>query len=180
MPAREDPQGQLSAIRAPVIEPATVRVMNITDESTHPAQPVAQPATEQNAVTKAPAEEARVLPLPRYFAAQELTRQPELVGSIEEALREPLEAGFRGRLVLKLFLDVGGKVDSVRVMESTMPVAIEGQVVKAFYFARYRPGEIEDRAVMSEMTVEVGVSASDAQVSSPPAGKAGSGEGAPR
>lgn len=86
--------------------------------------------------------------------------------NLDDALREPLEVGFRGRLLLKLFLNEKGKVDSVRVVESTMPIGIEGLVVKAFYFARYRPGEIEDHAVMSEMTVEVGVSSNDVQVPS--------------
>lgn len=127
--------------------------------------PKTEPArsVEQSSAT---AEPVRSAPLPQYFRSEELTRQPELVGNLDDALREPLEVGFRGRLVIKLFLDEKGKVDSVRVVESTMPVRIEGLVVKAFYFARYRPGEIEDQAVMSEMTVEVGVSSNDVQVPS--------------
>jgi len=120
------------------------------------------------------------MPLPKYFRAEELSRQPELVDRLDETLREPLEAGFRGHLILRLFLSDSGKVDRVGVIESTMPPEVEGLVVKAFYLARYRPGEIEDRAVMSEMTVEVGVSTSDAQVLPPPEGKASSGEAGAR
>ncbi len=105
-----------------------------------------------------PAPAARALPLPQYFPPEQLTRQPVLLDDLEDALREPLEAGFRGRLVIRLFIDAAGKVDGVRVLETTMPTEVEGLVVKAFYVARYRPGEIEGQAVKSEMTMEVGVS----------------------
>lgn len=100
----------------------------------------------------------RSLPLPDYLPAEALTRQPELVGGIDETLYEPLEPGFRGRIVIRLYLNQLGKAERVKVLESTLPIQIEGSVVRAFYAARYRPGEIDGQAVMSEMTIDVDLS----------------------
>ena len=102
--------------------------------------------------------EARAVPLPQYFPAEKLTRQPELAEEMDSSLRESLEAGFRGHVVIRLFLDETGKANKVRVMESSLPIEIEGLVVKSFFLARYRPGEIDGQPVMSEMTVAVDLS----------------------
>ncbi|MBK6974375.1 MAG: energy transducer TonB [Sterolibacteriaceae bacterium] len=103
--------------------------------------------------------EGRTLPLPQYFPAEKLTRQPELADEMGDSLQESLEAGFRGHVVIRLFIDQTGKADKVRVMESSLPIQIEGLVVKSFFHARYRPGEIDGQPVMSEMTVAVDLSA---------------------
>ncbi len=102
----------------------------------------------------APAEtEGRSVPLPQYFPAEKLTRQPELAEAIDDKFNESFEAGFRGHAVIRLFLDENGKVNKVHVLESTLPIDVEGMVVKSFFTARYRPGEIDGVPVMSEMTV---------------------------
>lgn len=102
----------------------------------------------------APAEsEGRAVPLPQYFPAEKLTRQPELAEAIDDKLNESFEAEFRGHAVIRLFLDESGKVDKVSVLESTLPINVEGILVTLFFKARYRPGEIDGLPVMSEMTV---------------------------
>jgi hypothetical protein len=114
------------------------------------------PETElpPNVSQVAPAEaEGRAVPLPQYFPAEKLTRQPELSEAIDDKLNESFEAGFRGHAVIRLFLDESGKVDKVSVLESTLPIDVEGIVVTLFFKARYRPGEIDGVPVMSEMTV---------------------------
>lgn len=114
------------------------------------------PETEfpPNVSEVAPAEtEGRAVPLPQYFPAEKLTRQPELAEAIDDKLNESFEAGFRGHAVIRLFVDESGKVDKVSVLESTLPVDVEGIVVTLFFKARYRPGEIDGVPVMSEMTV---------------------------
>ena len=93
------------------------------------------------------------MPLPQYFPAEKLTRQPELAEAIDDKLNESFEGGFRGHAVIRLFLDETGKVGKGRVLESTLPIDIEGLVVRSFFKARYRPGEIDGVPVMSEMTV---------------------------
>ncbi|MBK7665593.1 MAG: energy transducer TonB [Sterolibacteriaceae bacterium] len=103
--------------------------------------------------------EGRTLPLPQYFPAEKLTRQPELADEMGDSLQESLEAGFRGNVVIRLFIDQTGKADKVQVMESSLPIQIEGLVVKSFFHARYSPGEIDGQPVMSEMTVAVDLSA---------------------
>lgn len=127
--------------------------------STPPSEPDPSPNFPETELTPivpevAPAEsERRAVPLPQYFPAEKLTRQPELVEAIDDKLNESLEAGFRGHAVIRLFLDENGKVDKVRVLESTLPIDVEGILVTLFYKARYRPGEIDGLPVMSEMTV---------------------------
>lgn len=120
-----------------------------------PAAPV--PPLPDEAVPGGP--EGRTMPLPQYFPAEKLTRQPEVADELDDSLHEPLEAGFRGHLVIRLFIDQTGKADKVQVMESSLPIQIEGLVVKSFFLARYRPGEIDGQPVMSEMTVAVDLSA---------------------
>ena len=93
------------------------------------------------------------------FPAEKLTRQPELADEMGDSLQESLEAGFRGHVVIRLFIDQTGKADKVQVMASSLPIQIEGLVVKSFFHARYRPGEIDGQPVMSEMTVAVDLSA---------------------
>lgn len=117
----------------------------------------------------APAEaEGRAVPLPQYVPAEKLTRQPELAEAIDDKLNESFEAGFRGHAVIRLFLDENGKVDKVSVLESTLPIDIEGLVVKSFFKARYRPGEIDGVPVMSEMTVSADLSTT-IELPAPPA-----------
>lgn len=124
--------------------------------SPDPAVAHAPPGVAEEA---APAEpEGRTVPLPQYFPAEKLTRQPELAEEIDHTLSESLEPGFRGRVVIRLFLDETGKPNKVRVMESSLPLEIEGLVVTTFFRARYRPGEIDGQPVMSEMTVAVDLS----------------------
>lgn len=124
-----------------------------------PSEPERLPDLPETALTPdvsqvAPAEtEGRAVPLPQYFPAEKLTRQPELAEAIDDKLNESFEAGFRGHAVIRLFLDETGKVDKVSVLESTLPIDIEGLVVRSFFKARYRPGEIDGVPVMSEMTV---------------------------
>lgn len=167
------PELREEAVRAPLKESSTPPVRTNTNSndrsviSEETRQPEIQPSVEPRPQSIEPREDVRSAPLPKYFRADEMTRQPELIDSLDETLREPLEAGFRGHLMLRLFLNQSGKVDSVRVIESTMPPEVEGLVVKAFYLARYRPGEIQERAVMSEMTVEVGVSTDDLRALQP-------------
>lgn len=122
-----------------------------------PDSPVAEvPPDGADAVPAEP--EGRSVPLPQYFPAEKLTRQPELAEEIDDKLDESFEAGFRGRVIIRLFLDETGKANKVQVMESSLPLEIEGLAVKTFYVARYRPGEIDGQPVMSEMTVSIDLS----------------------
>lgn len=180
-PAAGAPVGQRAAAprpAPPASKPAPVRAPQVRAVAPEP-EPLPAPVVEEP-LAEPPAAEgeaARALPVPNYFPAEALTRQPELIGGIDESLREPVEAGLRGRAIIRLYLNQSGKPERVSVLESTLPVEIEGLVVKAFYTAQYRPGEIDGLAVMSEMTVDVDLSSTtEIHVPNPlPAAPAGGG-----
>lgn len=156
---------------------------HVVDDAPLPA-PVPHPAPgppESGAEAPGVAEDSgRSLPLPDYLPAEALTRQPELIGDVDETLREPLESGFRGRVVIRLYLNQHGDPERVKVLESTLPIAIEGLIVKVFFAARYRPGEIAGQPVMSEMTVDVDLSSTaEIYMPKPPAADSARGGGPP-
>lgn len=148
-----------------VVRPEVVLPQSIPQIVKNPPaepEPLPSPVTETPLPVveeTAPGEsETRAVPLPQYFPAEKLTRQPQLDEAMDSSLRESLEAGFRGYVVIRLFLDETGKANKVRILESSLPIEIEGLVVKSFFLARYRPGEIDGQPVMSEMTVAVDLS----------------------
>lgn len=152
------PNEPAAPLAPPASKPAPVHVPEhaAAPAATQPPAPVsAQPAGDVPGPVDEPAPS---LPVPEYFPAEALSRQPELIGNIDETLREPLDAGIRGRVLIRLYLSQSGKPERVKVLESTLPIEIEGLIVHAFFTASYRPGEIDGQPVMSEMTVEVDLS----------------------
>lgn len=95
------------------------------------------------------------LPLPTYHAGKELTKQPQLAGDFEDSVTNPDIPAVGGSLLLRLYLGETGRVDSVHVLQSTLPRDVEGAVVQSFFRARYFAGEIDGVPVMSQMTLFV-------------------------
>ena len=56
---------------------------------------------------------------------------------------------------LSLFIDEAGRVTRVRVEGPALPSALEQAARAAFVAARFRPGEVDGRAVKSRIRVEV-------------------------
>ena len=56
---------------------------------------------------------------------------------------------------LSLFIDEAGRVTRVRVDGEALPPALEQAARAAFTSARFRPGEVEGRAVKSRIRIEV-------------------------
>ncbi len=56
---------------------------------------------------------------------------------------------------LSLFIDEAGRVTRVRVDGEALPPALEQAARAAFMSARFRPGEVEGRAVKSRIRIEV-------------------------
>jgi TonB family protein len=61
-------------------------------------------------------------------------------------------------VVLKLWIDERGKVDSVEVESSNLPEAVAGTAAAAFGKLRFAPGEIDGTRVRALMRIEVAYS----------------------
>jgi TonB family protein len=87
-----------------------------------------------------------------YFSRAELTVPPVL----QDAPRLQFPDGpsgaaaGRGRVLLRVFLGVGGAVEGIEVLSSDPPSVFDEAAVAAFANLRFRPGEIEGVAVTSQ------------------------------
>lgn len=90
-----------------------------------------------------------------YLPRPLLDRAPVAAGPI--AIDYPPIAGDAGhyRAVLALFIDETGRVRRVRAEGHALPAPLEKAARSAFLDARFRPGEVEGRAVRSLIRVEV-------------------------
>ncbi|MBN8447989.1 MAG: TonB family protein [Candidatus Accumulibacter sp.] len=92
-----------------------------------------------------------------YFSRAELTVPPVL----QDAPRLQFPDGpsgaaaGRGRVLLRVFLGVGGAVEGIEVLSSDPPSVFDEAAVAAFANLRFRPGEIEGVAVTSQTAFEV-------------------------
>jgi outer membrane biosynthesis protein TonB len=140
------PQPAAPAVPPIASEPPVVKADEAATRSTaaRPQPPAAaMPST-------APAVE----PEPYYHSPHALTRPPELVENAPAEIELP-ELGEPGQLLLRLAIDRYGLVNGVYVLRSNLTRELEGQVVLQFYRARYRPGEIEDVPVNSELLLVI-------------------------
>ncbi|MEF8719389.1 MAG: TonB family protein [Candidatus Accumulibacter necessarius] len=86
-----------------------------------------------------------------YFSRAELTVPPVLQDAprLQFPDGERCAAG-RGRVLLRVFLGVGGAVEGIEVLSSDPPSVFDEAAVAAFANLRFRPGEIEGVAVTSQ------------------------------
>lgn len=90
---------------------------------------------------------------PVYQSLHALTKQPQLVSGDPSFIEFPTETSVTGFLLLRLSIDLLGKVNAVTTLRTTLPREIEGQIVLQFYQATYSPGEIDGVPVNSEAYV---------------------------
>ena len=86
-----------------------------------------------------------------------LSRLPELLGGIQLDVELPIEPLASRQLQLRLAINRYGKVTAIQVLHSTLTSEIAVEIVRRFYEASYRPGEIDNRPVDSEMLIAVEV-----------------------
>jgi hypothetical protein len=92
----------------------------------------------------------------RYLGHGELTEQPSLIDELPEVVTGPSQDTRNIKSAdLRLIIGADGRALYLQVLRSTLPLAVEEQVVRAFYHANYRPGRVGSKAVNAEMLVSV-------------------------
>lgn len=102
-----------------------------------------------------PAPAPAVLPLaPRYYAAEELERRPQILSHVEPAF-PVLALAPAGRVVLQLYVDEEGRVERIATEADDANGAFASSAREAFGAARFLPGLKGGAAVKSVVRVEV-------------------------
>lgn len=91
---------------------------------------------------------------PWYFSARYLHRRVSPLKPVRPAF-PPFTSHISGRVVLLLFINELGGVDSHRIVASEPVDVFDASVAEAFLGARYAPGLITGHAVKSQLLVEV-------------------------
>ena len=96
----------------------------------------------------------RVPRAPRYYAAHELDRRPQILSHVEPQF-PALALVPTGRVVLRLYIDEGGGVDAVAAESADRTGAFEAAAREAFAAARFLPGIKDGVPVKALIRVEV-------------------------
>lgn len=112
-----------------------------------PADPVLQPALS----TAGP---SGIVSGPWYYSARYLHRRPTPLRPIRPSY-PPLFEDIAGHVVLLLFINEQGAVDTYRIVEAEPAEVFDYAVVTAFVNERYAPGLITGYPVKSQLLVEV-------------------------
>lgn len=92
---------------------------------------------------------------PHYFSSSELTVKPLVSADIPENLGDSLSSDGHGAATFRLQINEQGEVDQVIVDESNFSEEDQRMVVSAFQKMKFEPGEIDGKAVKSELKIEV-------------------------
>lgn len=93
------------------------------------------------------------MPAPYYYPAAQLTERPLALARIEP--RFPEGAPQTGRLKMRIYINDGGAVDAIDILESEPAGAFEAAAAEAFATARFRPGHLDGKPVNSQLALEV-------------------------
>lgn len=92
---------------------------------------------------------------PYYFELRELSQRPQLASLVEVEAVTDARPAQPGRLLARVLIGEQGSVEHVQIDESDLPSAFEQAAIDAFLQARYTPGQIDGRAVRSQIRIEV-------------------------
>jgi TonB family protein len=131
-----------------VQKPAPVRVLDLSLAQAGGTQP--GPASNR-------AKGTNHLPIsaPTYYRTDQLTRPPRPTSEPRLDVPKSVARSVSGKVVLKLWINELGNVDSVEVESSNVPETVSATAAAAFGKLRFVPGEIDGRRVRTLMTIEV-------------------------
>ncbi len=123
----------------------------------------AMPREPEASPTPAAPATRSVLPERLYFLTRELDVRPGIMTQVEPAYPEAAARRFlSGKVVLRLFIEEGGEVSRVQVLNAEPQGYFEDSAERAFLAARFSPGMKDGRAVKVQMTLEVNFDSADA------------------
>lgn len=110
--------------------------------------------TKEKALLSEPSLET--IAAPDYFPAGRLTRLPVPLVDIDLDIPEIKEAAFSGQMELSVLIDENGIViDVLGAIETDMVRTFSDLVTERFKNARFVPGEIDGKAVKSQLQITV-------------------------
>jgi outer membrane biosynthesis protein TonB len=123
-------------------------------------KPTSSPRPQANAASgssRGPAGRPGWLPIlaPTYYAAEQLTKHPKATSDVELDAPEIRSIAASGTLILKLWINEVGAVDSVDIEKSEVPPPVSDSAIAAFKRLLFTPGEIDGRRVASMMRIEI-------------------------
>lgn len=83
------------------------------------------------------------------------TKPPQLLDQIDENFVWPDGVARSGGLTMRLLIGINGRPLEINVVDSSFTREVESEIVRRFYEARYSPGEINNRPVVSEFVISV-------------------------
>lgn len=95
------------------------------------------------------------IPAPTYYTTDELTKPPRPSSEPKLDVPRAIARAVSGKVILKLWINELGNVDSVEVESSNLPETISGMAAAAFGKLRFVPGEIDGMRVRTLMRIEV-------------------------
>jgi TonB family protein len=95
------------------------------------------------------------IPAPTYYRTDQLTKPPRPASQPDLDVPRKVARSVSGKVVLQLWIDERGNVDSVEVESSNLPKTVSGIAAAAFAKLRFAPGEIDGKRVRVLMRVEV-------------------------
>ncbi len=158
-----------SPLPKPVISLAIRYVQ--ADALTSPAQAAtgsteaAPPAPSTTAHAPAIVPETPVAP--RFIPAEELSKHPSALAELDTEQFEGLPRETLGSARLSLWIDAGGQVVGVTHEDGNLPEEVAALLARSFSQLPFSPGEIDGRAVASQMTVEVRLAPAAGAISQP-------------
>ncbi len=92
---------------------------------------------------------------PGYYRSDELTKPPRPTSEPKLQIPRSVARTVSGKVVLRLWINELGNVDSVEVEDSNLPQTVSKMVAEAFGEVHFSAGELDGRRVRSLMRIEV-------------------------
>ena len=113
-------------------------------------------SSHQMASTPPPVRERNIgLAVKYYFRRSELSSFPQALTNPNIRLPENDDPRIIGAVRLRLFISEKGEVDDIKIVNSSLPDIYDAASVAGYKSVRFVPGEINGKAVRSQIEVEV-------------------------
>jgi len=139
---------------APGPEHLIVRLEQPGESAVEPTRPRASEAQRPGA-SRARGNDALPIRAPTYYTTDQLTKPPRPISQPKLDVPRSIARRVSGKVILKLWINEAGNVDSVEVESSNLPPAVSGTASAALEKLRFAPGEIDGRRVRTMMRIEL-------------------------
>ena len=93
--------------------------------------------------------------LPHYFSPDELTKKPQVIGSVNLNFPDMFNDKVAGKVSLRILINESGEIDKVLTDTSGLSSEFETAALAAFKKTKFKPGEKDGIIVKSQIKIEV-------------------------